>query len=73
MVSVKVVYASSGKPASGKRVCVSFSGLRGVTGNQITDSNGEAHFDAKPGHGKVIVNGTTKFEGKVEGRVPVYV
>jgi hypothetical protein len=73
MVSVQVVWKSSGKAADNQRVVLSFDGLRGVTGSEITDRNGEAHFDAAPGSGKVIVNGTNKQQGRLEGRVVVYI
>lgn len=74
MVSVKVFWKESGKPAKGKRVAISFDGwTRGVTGSEITDSNGEAHFDVDPGSGKVYVSGDTVFTGRIEGRVIVYV
>lgn len=73
MVSVKVVWQSSGSAADNQRVVLSFDGLRGVTGSEITDRNGEAHFDAAPGSGKVIVNGTTRHHGRIEGRVIVYI
>ena len=73
MVTVKVDWTSTGRPAGNQRVSVSFDGLRGVTSSQITDSNGEAQFDADPGSGKVIVNGTTKHSGRLQGRVVVYI
>lgn len=72
MVTVRVVWQSSGKAADNQRVTLSFDG-RGVTPNQVTDRNGEAHFDAAPGSGKVIVNGTTRHHGRIEGRVVVYI
>lgn len=74
MVSVQVIRKSSGKPAEGKKMMVSFDGLsRGVAGNEYTNRNGEAHFDANPGNGKVIVDGSTVHKGRIEGRVVVYV
>ncbi|MEE4357346.1 MAG: hypothetical protein V2I97_12840 [Desulfococcaceae bacterium] len=74
MVSVQVVRQSSGKPAEGKKVVLSFDGLsRGVTGHEYTNRNGEAHFGANPGSGKVIVDGSTVYNGRIAGRVVVYV
>ena len=74
MVTVKVCWKSTGKSAKGKDVVISFDGLmRGVTRKVLTDSNGEAHFDADPGTGKVIVDGERAFSGRIEGRVMVYV
>lgn len=73
MVSVRVVWKSSGRPAGNQRVMLSFSGLRGVTSERITDDNGNVHFDAAPGDGKIIVNGSTRHDGRIEGRVVVYV
>ncbi|HEX8070742.1 MAG TPA: hypothetical protein VF546_12375 [Pyrinomonadaceae bacterium] len=75
MVTVKVVRRSSGDPVKGKKVALGidaiFSG--GVTDRQWTDSNGEAHFDVKPNHGKVFVNGSTEYEGYLSGRIVVYI
>lgn len=75
MVTVKVVSKSSGNPIEGKKVALGISGLLsgGVTRGEWTDSNGEAHFDVKPSHGKVFVDGSTKHEGHLSGRVVVYI
>ncbi|HMV51221.1 MAG TPA: hypothetical protein PLD20_14210 [Blastocatellia bacterium] len=73
MITIKVVYRSSGKPAKGERVAIGFSSwLRGVTSTEYTDENGEAHFDADPGEGEVYVNGSTEHKGNLRGRVVVY-
>ncbi len=74
MITVKVVSANSGKPASGKRVSLSFDGFtRGMSSAQRTDSQGEAHFNSDPGKGKVYVDGRTAYEGRLAGRVVVYI
>lgn len=74
MVSVKVIRQSSGKPESGAKVALGFDGFsRGVTSDQWTDSNGEAHFDAEPGNGKVFVSGHTEYDGYLSGQVVVYI
>ncbi|MBN1350997.1 hypothetical protein JXJ21_16370 [candidate division KSB1 bacterium] len=74
MVTIKVVSSSTGKPVSGKRVRVGFQGLtRGMSDEGFTDSNGEVHFNNDPGSGKVFVDHKTAFEGRIEGRVVVYV
>jgi len=74
MVTVRVFYADSGKPAERVKVALSFSGiLRGVTGDEFTDRNGEAFFDVKPGSGKVFVKGKKAFEGALSGRIVVYI
>lgn len=74
MVSVKVCWRQTGKPAKGRRIVVSFDGLtRGITETKYSDDNGDAHFDAAPGSGKVYVDGSTAFTGRVEGRVVVYI
>ena len=71
MVTVKIVSKSSGNPVRGAKVSIGvdavFSG--GVTSTQSTDSNGEAHFDIKPSQGKVFVDGSTRHEGHLSGRV----
>ena len=74
MITVKVVWKSSGKPAEGKKVMISYDGIsRGVSRNEFTNRNGEARFDTKPGSGKVIVSGTTVYRGRIEGHVVVYI
>jgi hypothetical protein len=74
MVTVKVIHQSSGKPVKGKKVALGISGLSGgVTHGEWTDFNGEAHFDVKPNHGKVYVDGSKKHEGHLSGRVVVYI
>ena len=70
MVTVRVLRKESGKAAKSARVSIGFSGLfRGVTGNEYTVGNGDAHFDTDSGHGKVFVNGSTVHEGSLKGRV----
>jgi len=73
MVTVKVVSQSTGKPVKGRRVSISFAGLRGITSAEYTDSNGEAHFNADPGDGEVYVDGRTEYRGRISGRVVVYI
>ncbi len=75
MVTVRVIDRSSGKPVKGKKVALGISGLLsgGVTRGEWTDSNGDAHFDVKPAHGKVYVSGTKQYEGHLSGRIVVYI
>jgi len=74
MFTIKVVSSSTGKPVSGKRVRVGFEGFtRGMTNEGFTDSNGEIHFNNDPGKGKVYIDHKTVFDGRIEGRVVVYV
>ena len=75
MVTMKVIHQSSGKPIKGKKVALGISGLfsGGVTHGEWTDSDGEAHFDVKPNHGKVFVDGSKKYEGHLSRRVVVYI
>jgi uncharacterized protein YfaS (alpha-2-macroglobulin family) len=75
MVTVKVVSKSSGNPVEGKKVALGIDGLfsGGVTKGEWTDSDGEAHFDVRPARGKVYVDGSTKHEGHLSGRVVVYI
>lgn len=75
MITIKVVRESTGKPVSGASVSVGLDGFfsGGVTSRQLTDSSGEAHFDVDPGPGSVYVDGSTKYKGRVSGRVVVYV
>lgn len=75
MITVKVVYQSTGKPAEGRKVAVSVNKLLsgGVTSPQYTDSNGEAHFDIDSTDGEVYVDGSTRLKGRLAGRVVVYI
>jgi hypothetical protein len=74
MFTVKVVAKKSGKPVERKRVSASFNGfIGGSTGSKYTDSLGEAHFTNQPGIGKVYVDGQPLFEGRIEGRVVIYI
>jgi len=73
MVSVKVSYRSTGKPAKSKRAALGFSGFRGMSSAKYTDSNGEAHFNVNPGQGKVYVGGKNVYEGYLSGMVVVYI
>ena len=75
MVTVKVVYKSSGKAAEGLRVALYVSRFMasGVTDDERTDSRGEAHFDVEPCSGEIYVDGTTKYKGHLSGRMVVYV
>ncbi len=71
MVTVKVIRRSSGDAIKGKKVALSVP--MGVTSDQWTNSNGEAHFDVSPNHGKVFVDGSTEYEGHLSGRIVVYI
>lgn len=71
MVTVQVFSKSTGKPVSGKKVYVSFSGLRGGL-EGYTDNNGEAHLNVDPGSGEVYVSGNKVHQGYLSGRVVVY-
>lgn len=74
MITVRVHSKNTGRAEKGVAVSIGFDGwFRGVTGKVITDSNGDAHFDCDPGHGRVYVHGKTVFEGMIEGRTVVYV
>jgi uncharacterized protein YfaS (alpha-2-macroglobulin family) len=62
VTTVRVQYGSSGKPASGFRVSLTFtSGLGGVSQTAVTDSRGIAQIEhSTVGDAKVIVQGTTR-------------
>lgn len=72
MFTVKVVNGNTGEPVDYQRVAVDFGLLRGITKEQRTDKNGESHFDTKNGNGKIYLNGSTAYEGEIEGRIVVY-
>ena len=73
MVTVKVCSQSSGKSVAGVKVFVCFTRWDRGWLEEWTDSSGEAHFDADPGQGVVHVRGAQVWEGRLGGRVVVYV
>jgi len=75
MVTVKLVWQDTGKPAKDQKVAIGVDSLfsGGVTKSQYTNSEGEAHFDIDPCKGQVFVNGLTKHAGHLSGRVVVYI
>lgn len=75
MVTVLVVWQSTGKPAKDQKVVITFDGFwtGGVTGKKFTDDKGEVHYDEGPGDGEVYVNGKSIYKGRIEGRVVVYI
>lgn len=73
MITIQIISRSSGKPIKGVRVGLGFGGLFGTYMPSIyTDTNGDAHFNISPKEGKVYVDGNTKHEGYLSGRVVVY-
>jgi len=72
MITVQVISKATGKPLSGKRVYVAFSGLRGGL-EGYTNSNGDVHLNADPGSGEVYVSGSKVHQGYLSGRIVVYV
>lgn len=74
MITIKVVRESTGHPVKGSRVTAGFSGFsRGITNHEYTDDKGEVHFDVDPGQGEVYVDGSTKYKGRISGRIVVYI
>jgi hypothetical protein len=75
LATIKVIHQNSGKPIKRKKVALGIGNLLsgGVTHGERTDSNGEAHFAVKSGHGKVFVDGSKRYEGHLSGRVIVYI
>ncbi len=72
MITVKVVHRSSRHPAQHYRVSIVFEAmLRGMPSYQLTDANGEAHFDSQPGAGKIWVDGTERYRGHLSGTVVI--
>lgn len=72
MITIQVYSSSTGKPLSGRKVYVYFTGLlRGGLGG-YTNSNGEVYLNADPGEGEVFVSGDRVHKGHLSGRVVVY-
>ena len=73
--TVIVEYRSSGKPASGREVVLSFmGGAGGVTRAVRTASDGRACIEhAAVGEAKVIVDGSTRSTVRCPGDVVVHV
>lgn len=74
MVSVKVIYTSSGKPAISQKVSIGFDGFfRGFSETQYADKSGETHFNNDPGNGVIYVNGKASFKGYIAGMKVLYI
>jgi len=73
MITIKLISRSSGKPVSGRKVTVVFSGMTRGTDSGFTDSSGEVDLNVSPGAGEVYVDGSSKHKGHLSGRVTVYV
>lgn len=75
MVTIQVVNKKTGNPEENKKVYITLFGAltNRSTEDVWTDDRGEAHFDEKPGEGKVVVNGSKEYEGMIEGRLVVYI
>lgn len=75
ITTIRVQYGSSGKPASGYRVSLSFTGgLGGVTDTETTDRYGIAKIEhATVGQAKIIVQGSTKLTAHCPGEHTVTV
>ncbi len=54
-------------------LCLFLSNFVGTSNEQRTDSDGEAHFDVESTDGKVYVDGSTQYEGRLAGRVVIYI
>ena len=72
MVSIKLYYKLTGKPAKGVKVGV-YSGIFNGVANQYTDDAGEAHFDMSPGEAEAYAEGKTIFKGRLEGMKTLYI
>ncbi len=76
MITVQVFSKNTGNPVKHTKVSLGFSGgllRQTITDSEYTDADGEAHFDVKPGDGEVYVNGTVKKEGRLAGRIVIYI
>ena len=74
MITVKVYYEPSDEPAIGKVVSLGVEQLV-RTDSQLTDTDGEAHFNVEPREGRVFVfvNGSIAYKGYLRERIVVYV
>jgi len=72
MITVKVCYKSTGDPAKGKEVSLGVEDLF-RTHSELTDSNGEAHFDVEPCEGRVFVDESLIHKGYLKGKIVVYI
>lgn len=74
MFTVLVNERSTGRPVRGKKVSVIFNGLfRGCAKDQYTDSMGEAHFSEENGRGTIYIDGSSRYEGEIAGRIVLYI
>jgi hypothetical protein len=74
MVSVKIIYKCSGKPAKDQKVSIGFSGIfRAFSSSSYTDADGEVHFNNDPGEGTIYVNGNSYYKGYISGMKIIYI
>lgn len=73
MFTIQVVSRNTGKPLKSKKVAFESTGIQGGFSSDRTDSNGEVHFSTPRNKGRLFVNGSLVYEGKVQGRRVVYV
>ena len=68
-----MISSSSGKPLKGKKVALGIDALLsgGVTDGKWTDAFGETTFSVKPNYGKVFVNGSTEYQGYLQGTITI--
>jgi len=77
MVTVKIIYRSSGKPVEGTGVAINFSHIlsrnSGITSTKHTDERGEVHFHVSPDEGQIFVNGSTEYDGMIKDYMEIYI
>lgn len=77
MVTVKVIYRSSGQPVEGAGVAINFPHIfsrnSGITDTRHTDERGEAHFHVSPDEGQIFVNGSTEYDGAIKEHMVIYI
>lgn len=77
MVTIKVLYRSSGQPAEGVGVAICFPHIlsknSGITNTRYTNEHGEVHFHVSPDEGQIFVDGSTEYDGMIKERMVIHI
>lgn len=71
MITVKVAMKYTDEPLKRTPVVLQLDASGEQTDPQLTDRNGVAQFDLPPTSGKVLVAGVERYQGRLEGEIPI--
>lgn len=71
MIAIKVSMKATHEPLKRTPVVLKLDGDQCETAPVLTDRAGVASFDLPPTSGKVLVSGIERFDGRLEGEIPI--